>query len=290
MTGRVVTRIAIITVFAAFSARLNAQVVNSIVYGGDAVSAAVSGASVAMDANAFAVENNAASMALSKGTMSAAASYSILQPSAVKKNLISAAGFYKVSSRIAVGADLKYLGYDPYDIVAADGRVTSQFTPNEIAGTVGVAYAFTERISAGAGVSYAMMSLAEGSVLSTVGVDISAMYSAGALSAGVNARNLGTDVMDLRGGAAYRLSFLKAFAQAEYLSGAGFMAAAGAEYSFKEMVFARAGVHYGGPAAIPTSFSVGAGARFAGISADICYVIAGKAVGNNLCFSLGYSF
>lgn len=290
MKGRILSRIAVIAIFTAFSATLEAQVLNSLVRTGDVASAAVSGASVAMDATAFAVDNNAAAMVLSSGTMSAGASYSVIQPSAVKMNLASAAGFYKISPKLAIGADMKFLSYDPYQVVAADGRAQDSFTPNEIAVTAGAAYSLFDGFSVGAAAKFAMMSLSPEAKANAFGIDVSAMYSAGALTAGLNAKNIGSEMMDIRAGAAYKLSFLKAYAQGEFLSGAGVMAALGAEYSFKDMVFARAGFHYGGETAIPTSFSVGAGVKFAGINADVCFILANKAVGNSLSFGLGYSF
>lgn len=290
MKGSIVSKIAAIAVFLAFTAGLNAQVVNTLVRSGDAVSAGTSGASVAMDANAFAIDNNAASMILSGGTMAAAGSYSILQPSAVKMGLTSVAGYYKISSKLAAGTDVKYINYDAYDVVAADGRTVSRYTPSEIAFAAGIAYGFTDNLSVGLAAKYGMLMLSPESKSGAFGIDLSAMYSANALSAGVAVRNLGSSMTDVRAGAAYKLSFLNTYAQLEYLAGAGIMAAAGAEYSYNEMVFARAGFHYGGQAAIPTSASLGAGVKLKGISADVAYILAGKNIGNSLCLCIGYSF
>ena len=69
------------------------------------------------------------------------------------------------------------------------------------------------------------------------------------------------------------------------------MAAVGVEYGFADMVFARAGFHYGDPAkALPTFASVGIGAKFIGIRLDASYVFLSETLGNSFLVSLGYAF
>ena len=280
-----------ICVFSAFSGTLKAQVVNSIIRDTDPAAAALGGASVANDANAFAIDNNAASMSLSSLRMAAGASYSLLQPSAVKMGVISASGYYRVADKLAIGAGFKSLSYDSYPVTSSEGRSTEEFAPKEIALKLGASYLITEGLSAGVNVKFASVSFAPTSVSKVICADVSAMYRAGALTAGINAANLGSQVMDIRAGAAYKLSVIKASAQAEFLSGAGLMGAVGAEYSFKDFAFVRTGVHLGSSSkAIPTFWSVGAGVKYLGIGADVSYSISSATVGNSVSAGISYSF
>lgn len=282
---------AAVVLFAAFSETLGAQVVNSIVRGGDAVSAGFSGAGVALPANAYAMENNPAAMSLYDGTMSAAAGYSLFQPSSVKMQLISLAGFYKIMPELAVGIQAGRLGYTPYKTVSADGYSSGEFTPSEIAVAAGASYQVMEGLSVGASAKIFSLSLAEGSKTSGFCLDLAAMYQLGDLTAGLNVKNLASDFMDITAGASYGIASFTASVQAEYLAGAGFMAGLGAQYSFKDMVFARAGFHYGDATkAIPSYASLGVGAKFAGITLDAAYIIGNANVSGTLQATIGYSF
>lgn len=284
----------LIGVFAALLATtgtISAQVVNSFIRTGDAVSAGLSGASVTIDADAFALDNNPAAMSLYSNTMAAGVGFSIINPSSVKMQMISAAGFYKISSALAAGIDVKRLSYEPYATYAADGRSTGEFTPSEMAVTAGVSYLVMDGLSIGANVKFASFALAEGSSSSYFGIDASAMYVSGALRAGLDIRNIASPVMDIRGGASYDISSVTLMAQAEYLAEAGVMAAAGAQYNFKDMLFARAGFHYGNASAgIPSYGSVGLGAKFAGFSLDAAVLLGTASVSGTTVLSLGYAF
>ena len=68
-------------------------------------------------------------------------------------------------------------------------------------------------------------------------------------------------------------------------------AAAGAQYSFKNMLFARAGYHFGTKEAVLPSFAtVGLGVRFFGVSLDFAYLTGNDVIGNSMTFGLGYRF
>lgn len=66
---------------------------------------------------------------------------------------------------------------------------------------------------------------------------------------------------------------------------------AGAQYSFKNMLFARAGYHFGTKEAVLPSFAtVGLGVRFFGVSLDFAYLTGNDVIGNSMTFGLGYRF
>lgn len=286
-------RIRLFGVFAAlfaFSWTLTGQVVNSIIRTADAAYAGLSGAGVAMPANPYALEENPAAMSLYDGNMAAGAGFGIINPSSVKMQMISAAGFYKLG-QLALGLDAKSLSYEPYSVFAADGRTTGEFTPREFALTLGASYLVTESISVGLNAKMYSVNLAEDSSTVGLGIDAAAMYSSGPLCAGVNIRNIASPVMDVRAGAAYSLYSLTVSAEGEYLAGAGIMAALGAQYAIKEMVFVRGGFHYGNAAtAIPSYGSLGAGLKIAGINLDAAVLLGAAPVSGTTLVSLGYSF
>ena len=94
-------------------------------------------------------------------------------------------------------------------------------------------------------------------------------------------------------------AFVKFFSKSYYtktignsfkVSGA-VMLNAGAEYCFADILFARAGFHYGDAAkAVPTFISAGLGAKYAGVQLDAAYIFASPTIGNSLMLTLGYAF
>ena len=75
-----------------------------------------------------------------------------------------------------------------------------------------------------------------------------------------------------------------------YLFAGALGAAAGVEYGFKDMIFARAGFHYGSASlGLPTYASLGLGAKFAGVTLDAAYLLVGN-LSNSLMFTVGYGF
>lgn len=285
-------RIAFIAAFLSISATSGAQVMNSLIRDLDPAAAGIAGASVAMKADAYSLYNNSAAMSLYDGRMAFAGGYGILQPSSVKMGAISGAALFKVGEKMALGAGFERLGYETYDITSAEGRSTAQFTPSEIAFSLGASYKIIEGLSAGAKLGYASISLSPDTKQGVFCGDIGLAYSAGQLSAGLNARNLGSKVMDVRAGASYEIaSVVTAYAQGEYLSGAGVMGALGAQYAFKDMLFARAGYHLGSASkAIPSYASLGLGAKIIGITFDAAFLLGSRSETGTMLFSLGYSF
>ena len=77
----------------------------------------------------------------------------------------------------------------------------------------------------------------------------------------------------------------------DYFFSGNFCAAAGAQYGYKDMLFVRAGYHYGPEKAVLPSFaSVGCGVKFSGVRIDFAYLTANKDLGNTITVGLGYTF
>ena len=274
-----------------FSTLVRAQVANSLIRETDPAAMGIAGASVAMQADAYALYNNPAAMSLASGRFAAAAAYGILQPSSVKMGAISVASYFKLNEKLALGLGFQRFGYEPYDIASGEGRISSEFTPSEFAFSLGASWQFVEGLSAGAKFNYASVRLSPDYSKPVICADLGLSYARGAFAAGLNARNLGSKVMDLRAGASYEIVGITVYAQGEYLQQAGMMAALGVQYALKDMVFFRAGYHLGSAEkAIPSYLSLGLGFHFSGFRLDVSYFTASKTLGNTLAFGVGYSF
>ncbi|MCR5351782.1 MAG: PorV/PorQ family protein [Bacteroidales bacterium] len=282
---------------------LQAQSVNFLNIPSDPASLAMAGAAVARPADAYALENNMAGAALAPYKMDVAVGYAQWQPKVAGIQLLSGAGMYRISPKIAVGLLYKSFAYPAYDIISNDGRVRDSFKPSEMALAAGFAYAFTEGLSAGLTLRLLNSTLAADAKASAFGADLSLQYRQEGLRAGLAVCNIGTPVkyqseaeaytqpMLAKLGAAYSIAGFTASAEADYLFSGALMAGLGLEYCFADIVSLRGGFHYGDAAkAIPTYASLGLGVKFAGVHLDAAFLTASKTLGNTLMFSLGYAF
>ena len=291
--------IVLATVAAALS--LQAQGVAFLKINPDASAAALAGTGIARPADAYALENNLAAAALGGPRMDVAVGYGRWQPQAAGVNLLSAAGYYRVADKLAIGLQFKDFAYPAYDIMSADGRVKGSFSPVEMAVGLGAAYQLADGLSAGLSLRYVSSSLAEDGKGSAFGADLSLKYEKDGFQAGLAVGNLGTPVSYgdqkygqpgiVRGGGAYSVAGLTASVEVDYLFSGALMAGLGLEYGIADIVFLRGGFHYGDAAkAIPTYASLGLGVKYAGVHLDFAFLTASKTLGNSLMLGLGYSF
>lgn len=307
MIRRYIESVALVFGLLMCSGRLQAQVLPSLFMNQDPVSLAMGSSGVAADADAFALENNVAAIPFAEQSMAVKAGFGLWQPSYADLKTIGLAGMYKVSEKIGLALDFKYLMLPSYSGVTGGGADIrdSEFTPKEFGLSAGFSYAFIDCLSAGLSLRYAGSSLASDANAKVFGADLGVFFKKNALSAGLSLNNIGTKVkysqtaysqpMLVKMGAGYNLemgsSELFFSAQADVLFAGGVMAGAGCEYSFKDMVFARAGYHYGNAVnAVPSHGSAGVGIKVVGVSLDVAYLYGSKTLANSLCLSLGYSF
>ena len=128
--------------------------------------------------------------------------------------------------------------------------------------------------------------LAEGQSYSAVSSDIFLMSEFSSFRAAIGVSSLGSKVRSASGesfslpaSATLGLGYGDVFGQRHgvevlvdadcYFSGA-FSAAAGASYTYNDMVSVRAGYRYGGDSVIPSFASVGAGVKLFGVRLDAC--------------------
>ena len=293
----------ILTFFAAaaVSFSLSAQGVAFLSIDPDPAAAALAGTGVARPADAYALENNLAAAAQGGPRMDVAVGYARWQPRAAGVNLLSAAGYYRVADKLAVGLQFKQFGYPEYTVVSADGRARDAFAPVEMAVGTGLAYRLGGGFSAGLAFRFVRSSLAEDARASAFGADLSLKYEKDAFQAGLAVCHVGSPVNYgeskyplpgiVRAGAAYSVAGLTAGFEVDYLFAGALMAGLGLEYGIADIVFLRGGFHYGDAAkAIPTYASLGLGLKYAGVHLDFAFLTASKTLGNTLMLGLGYSF
>lgn len=307
MMRRYLNIIAVVAALVVSGVGLQAQVLPSLLLNQDAVSLAMGSAGVASDAGAFALENNVAAVSLAEQKMAVQAGFGMWQPSYANLKTVGVAGMYKVSDKIGLALDFKYLMLPSYSGVTGNGADVrdSEFKPSEMGIAAGFSYAVLDCLSAGLTLRYAGSTLAPEAKAGVLGTDIGVFFKKNAVSAGLSVNNLGTKVkysetayaqpMLVKAGAGYDLemgsSSLLFAAQADVIFAGGVMVGAGCEYAFKDMIFARAGYHYGNAAnAVPSHGSAGLGVRIAGVCLDVAYLYGSKALSNTMCISLGYSF
>lgn len=260
----------------------------------DARSLGLAGSAVALDGSAFAADNNIASLGSGVGV-----SYTMWQPKVAGSSIISAGAGYTFG-KLSIGLDFKNFSQKEIAVTSSNGQNKGLFKPSDMAIGLGAAY-HLDNLSFGLNAKFVNSKLGADFKASAVAFDLGVRYSKDALSAGIAVNNLGGKVKYdetpyalpsiLKAGAAYKLSDLLLSAQFDmcFKSGMGF--SLGAEYGFKDMLFARAGYRYGnGINALPSFASVGLGAKFVGINIDITYLLASPGLANTLMFGLGYSF
>ncbi len=291
---------------AIFVGHASAQTLPSLLVGSDASTLGMATTSVGKVSGAFSLEGNVASMSLGEDRFAAGASFGLWQPDYAKDKVISVGSTYRLGERFALGLQYKDFRQPSYDIVSESGSVKDSFTPGETAIALGAAYSITNFLSVGVTGRMVRSSLGEDAAASVFGADAALFYRKDALSAGLSVNNLGGKVnyggddydqpMLARVGGAYRIGDPKASTvtpsvEADVLFKGGFMAGLGVEYSYKSMLFARGGFHYGDKEkAVPTYASLGLGVRFLGVSLDVAYLTASDILGNSISFGFGYRF
>lgn len=283
-----------------------AQTLPSLMLGQDPASLASGQSGVAAEAGSFAIQNNVAAVALTDRTLDAQVGFGIWQPSYADMKSYGAAGIFRLG-KLGMALDFKMLQMSSYGSVSGNGSEIrdSEFTPGEMNIAAGVSYAVLDCLSAGVSLRYADSKLAPEASAGVFGADVAVYFRKNGISAGLSVNNLGTKVkysevayaqpMLAKIGAGYDLalgsSSLAFTAEADVLFAGGFMAGAGCEYSFKNMIFARAGYHYGDSVnAVPSYASAGLGLRFFGAQLNFAYLFASETLANSLCVSLGYTF
>lgn len=272
--------IIILTCLVSFSA-LNAQNAPSLLINWNPETVATGGSS------------NDVAFAASSSKSDIDAVYGMWAPQSADNNIIAADASILLADRFAIrvqGANLKdnqsSTGFNEL------GTPTGKFFPSELLVGAGFAYKINAAIAVGVDVKALMAKYGENLSSNAYGADVSFAYSAKGLTAGVSVRNIGAKLpMLIRASGEYLVSGFRASAEVNYLLSGAIMASVGAEYGIKDMVFLRAGYHYGDAAkAVPSFASCGLGLKFFGVKLNASYLLGSKTLGGTMLFGLGYEF
>lgn len=255
-----------------------------------------------VDAAAWAAGSNPAATVFAAKKINVAASY--LRWKASEGSAIGAGASLNMDGRMAFSLSFSRMGGKAYTEYDGLGKVMDEFTPSDMQLSLGAAYAFGN-ISAGAAVHYLRSSASTDNSQSAICADITGLAHFDSFNLAAGIKNLGGKVKDSSGGEfalpghffaageyCYALSpsaLVKADADLSYFFKGGFSAAAGLEFSFRDMLFARGGYHLGNDV-LPSFAAMGAGVKFAGIALDFAYLLSSSPVGGSIQAGLSAAF
>ncbi|MBR4774805.1 MAG: PorV/PorQ family protein [Bacteroidales bacterium] len=214
-------------------------------------------------------------------------------------NLMAALPFSKSFGLYAIGA---YQAGQAYTVYTETGIDKGSFTPSDILAGLGMGIAFSEHLSMGVKGVFVMQTLADDAKYNAFYADAFLLYHSAKVNASAGISAIGSKVKSgdnayslpavIKAGADYTpIEGLKLALDADYYLNLGFAASIGAEYAYKDMIFARAGYHIGtGKTPIPSHLGLGAGFKWKGIHLDVSFLTASQTLGNTLNLGLGYSF
>lgn len=303
-------KISLITICALICTAMSAQdmaLISSRIIN-DPVNLATAGSSSASSANiSMAAFGNAATMAFYEGKGDVQASFNRWAPDGQTSTRLSLGGGFRFGKVFSLAVAGVYGAGQEYQTVDDRGVPGGTVKPTDMMFSAALGIAASEHFGLGLNLKYADEKLYEDTSVKAIMVDASMMYHTGGLNVTAGVRNLGPKVHDQAERqynipTAANLAAYYALGIAEdhtlgfgidgnYFFNGGISAAAGLQYSWKDMVFARAGYHYGTSSApLPQYLGLGLGAKYYGVSLNVSYLTLNEALGNTIAVSLGYSF
>lgn len=194
------------------------------------------------------------------------------------------------------------------EILDQSGNAKGSFTPKDMQFNLGLGFKAAHLVSIGINLKGFTQELSKDDKSFAFGADLFAMTKVSDFNITLGVANVGTPVKassgqsfnlpsSVRFGGAYCKTFaethnIEAVLDADYYFFAGgFSAAAGAQYGWRDMLFARAGYHLGTSNSLLPSFaSVGLGAKYFGVRLDVSYILGNEVLKNTLSVGLGYTF
>lgn len=272
----------------------------------DPVSAGMGFAGSASE-TAYSSFRNSSVIPFSTGKFSAGASGQLWAPDGVKSTNLGFGASFRAGKRFGFSIGGAYQAGEEYSLTNESGNQAGTFKPNDMILNGGLGVKIIDDLAVGANVRYASQKLSKDNSLSAIAADIFLTYRLSGLNITAGISSLGGSVKSESGdsfrlpvsatvGADWTKSFsdthgMRMVADADYFFSGNVTVAAGVEYSFRNMLFARAGYHFGTENAVLPSFAtVGLGVRFFGLSLDVAYLTANDVLGNTLTFGLGYRF
>ncbi len=256
-------------------------------------------AGVTSNATAYSLWNNTAIAALSDQKLNVGISYGMLSPVSSATNLISAAGYGKISKMFTITAGVRTFVGAAQDQTDDSGMVIGQFTPYDLQASVGLGVRILPILSVGVNLNYINSSLASYGA-NAFSADVTAMVDLDFMYITAGGYNLGTKIQYHPEASAYNLPAnvklgvgtvqnfaekhqVSVGAEAGYLIYSGnFYANVGAEYFVGNFFRVAAGYHYGDTSlySMPSYVSVGLGGCIKGVGLDVAYLIGTSSKSN----------
>ncbi len=228
-------------------------------------------------------------------------------PDGEKSSVLNLGTAFRTGERFGFSVGGAFQAGEEYTLTDGTGNAGGTFRPAETVVNAGAGLLILDNLSAGANVRHVSQRLSEDDSWSAVAADIFVTYrleglnvTAGVSSLGSSLESVAGDPFSLPSSATIGADWGKALSEAHglrlaadadcFFSGS-VTAAAGAEYSFRDMLYARAGYHFGtNDAVLPSFATVGFGVRLLGLSLDLAYLTANDALDGTLTFALGFRF
>lgn len=271
----------------------------------DPVSAGRGFAGVASSSPAWASFSAPSSVSLSEKKLDVQIAGQQWAPDGVKSTNFAAGVSYRFG-KLGIGAGFAMNAGEKYSLVPVPGQVSGTFTPKDMQIGVSASYAFLDFLSVGVNVKYLNSKVSEYDNYEGVSADVTGTAAFGNFRVSLGVSDVGSSVKSVSGekfrgpssavaGGAWSDRFGKnglgaAVDLNAYFSGS-FTAAAGVQYDYSDMVFVRAGYHYGADDAFLPSFATaGIGVKFFGVNIDAAYLFGNDFLKNTITVGLGYSF
>ena len=304
-------KIILILALATATQWLGAQTLPFLYIPTDARSAALGGAGVATDADAWAMDNNLSAAALSNRHFAIGAGYQKWAPNMTADDSFSLDGWYR-RNRWAVGLSAKtmMINYEKFLHTAAQAGSSGS---SDLSVALGAAWCPVTGFALSATARYVHSTLAPALYGTAVCADLSLTYAVKAFQFGLSVNNLGSRLQYqftpsngspsytsyplptmIRAGLSYSHPIFTVTAEADYLIQDCFMACAGVEVTPVSFLSLRAGYHYGpdNGKGIPSFGTCGIHLGIEGLGIDVSYWFGNEntSLRGTICAGLSYSF
>ena len=269
------------------------------------VTSAFAGAGAAYNGSAaYSAFGSAAMLPFFGGTLDAGVSYQRWAPGLSVSNNISVGAAYKIRPRLGLSLGYTLENGAAYEIYEGPGNPSGIFYPKNHVIALGVGIGITEMISAGVNVRYARDASAYGHIYGGVSADVFAgvqltqalRITAGLSTLGTRVANSWAQPASVKAAVNWSPALpgdnaLDVLADVDYYFSGNFSAAAGLQYTWRQMLFIRAGYRFASErCVIPGHLALGLGVKFSGFHVDLSWLTASQPLGNTLNIGLGYSF
>lgn len=274
----------------------------------DPVSAGMGFAGVAsISETAYSSFRNSSVIPLSEDRMDIGLSWQNWAPQGAGSSNFNFGSSFKANDRfgLAIGADVQ--SGEEYSQTDLNGNSTGSFSPLEMILCSGVGIKIIDGLSLGLNARYSSQKLAKDASYSAFSGDLFASWHIRSVNLTAGVSSIGSSVKSADGtsfslpssatvGADWSIGLseiqkVNLVADADYFFSGAVSAAIGAQYSFRNLIFLRAGYHIGSDkSALPSFASAGLGVKFKEFKLNAAYILASEALAGTLTVGLGYSF